>query len=271
MRAPFTRCSRRRPAGGGPMRSRELDSPIARFPIARFLSWCLPAAIRKDLFEPAVRDLETQHVADRRSSGARPSSARITLRVLWLFVDCWRLAPGYALERRRDARLAQQSPLGFRGRAQSLGNVTLAAEDARSALGWIWLERLGQDLRYAFRSMRHNRSFTLLVVLSLALGIGANTAIFSFMESFCCDHFRFIEPEALVVMKWRAREYTLATTGMSWSTRGSFVRRWEGHDEQHLSVSGVARVSGQRRRPRSAFGYFAVGQRMSRRALPPIR
>ncbi len=66
---------------------------------------------------------------------------------------------------------------------KALGNVTLAAEDARSALGWIWFERLMQDLRYAFRSMRHHRSFTLLVVLSLALGIGANTAIFSFMES----------------------------------------------------------------------------------------
>ena len=63
---------------------------------------------------------------------------------------------------------------------KALGNLTLAAEDARSALGWIWLERLGQDLRYGFRSMRHHRSFTLLVVLSSAS-----------WNRFCCDRCRF--------------------------------------------------------------------------------
>ena len=41
-----------------------------------------------------------------------------------------------------------------------LGNFTVAAEDARSALGWLWIERLGQDLRYALRSMRHHALFT---------------------------------------------------------------------------------------------------------------
>jgi macrolide transport system ATP-binding/permease protein len=235
------------------MPSRELDSPIARF-----LSRCLPGAIRKDLFEPAVRDLETQHVADRRSSGARPSSARITLRVLGLFVDCWRLAPGYALQRRRDARLAEPQPLGFRGRAQSLRNVTLVADDARSALGWLWLERLGQDLRYAFRSMRHNRSFTLLVVLSLALGIGANTAIFSFMESILLRSLPVHEPEALVVMKWRAREYTLATRGMSWSTGGSSFEEGKGTTSSIFPYPALRVFQDSGDIVASAFSYFAI-------------
>ena len=174
MRAPFTRCSRRRPAGGGPMRSRELerDSPMARFPIARFLSRCLPGAIRKDLFEPAVRDLETQDVAVRGSSGARPSSARITLRVLWLFVDCWRLAPGYALERRRDARLAEPRPSGFRGRTQSGFEATTARRERLTFM-------LVYHVRHALRLLIRERGFSAAAILTLALGIGANVAVFA--------------------------------------------------------------------------------------------
>ena len=53
----------------------------------------------------------------------------------------------------------------------ALGNLTLAVEDARSELTWISLERLGQDLRYAVRILVKNFSFTVLCVLTLALGI----------------------------------------------------------------------------------------------------
>jgi predicted permease len=105
--------------------------------------------------------------------------------------------------------------------APDAGNLTLATEDARSALGRIWLERLAQDLRYGFRSLRQHRSFTLLVVLSLGLGIGANTAIFSFMESILLRSLPVRDPESLVVMKWRAKDYTIASSGISWSTGGS--------------------------------------------------
>ena len=102
----------------------------------------------------------------------------------------------------------------------ALGNLTVAAEDARAALSWTWLERLAQDVRYTLRSMRHHRAFTTLVVVSLALGIGANTAIFSFMEAVLLRPLPVHEPEELVIMKWRAKEYTLART-ISWSTDGS--------------------------------------------------
>jgi len=106
-------------------------------------------------------------------------------------------------------------------RPGELGNVTLAAEDARGVLSWLWLERLVQDVRYALRSMAHHKAFTLLVVSSLALGIGANTAIYSFMDGILLRPLPVRDPHALVVMKWRAKEYALATSGMMWSTNGS--------------------------------------------------
>ena len=104
---------------------------------------------------------------------------------------------------------------------RELGNLTLAAEDARATFGWVWLDHLKQDLAYAARSMRRNSIFTALVVTSLALGIGANTAIFTFVESVLLRPLPVADPAQLVVMKWEARDYTLASNGMSWSTGGS--------------------------------------------------
>jgi predicted permease len=88
---------------------------------------------------------------------------------------------------------------------RELGNLTLVQEDTRATWGWTILEQLGQDLRYAFRTMAANRLFTLLAVSSLALGIGANTAIYSFMDSILLRSLPVSDPESLVVLKWHAK------------------------------------------------------------------
>jgi macrolide transport system ATP-binding/permease protein len=88
---------------------------------------------------------------------------------------------------------------------RELGNLALLQEDTRATWGWTLLEQLGQDLRYAFRTMAANRLFTTLVILCLALGIGANTAIYSFMDSILLRSLPVADPESLVVLNWHAR------------------------------------------------------------------
>jgi macrolide transport system ATP-binding/permease protein len=84
------------------------------------------------------------------------------------------------------------------------GNVGLKHEESRE----IWMTRfwseLGQDVRYGCRTMTANKAFTALAVLSLALGIGANTAVYSLMESILLRSLPVADPESLVVLNWHS-------------------------------------------------------------------
>jgi macrolide transport system ATP-binding/permease protein len=84
------------------------------------------------------------------------------------------------------------------------GNVGLKHEKPRE----IWMIRfwseLVQDVRYGLRTMAANKTFSAMAILSLALGIGANTAIYSFMDSLLLRSLPVSNPESLAVLNWRA-------------------------------------------------------------------
>ena len=66
---------------------------------------------------------------------------------------------------------------------RDFGNVTLIREATREIWGWSSGERLIQDVRYGWRALKGTPMVSAVAVLSLALGIGANTAIFSVLDS----------------------------------------------------------------------------------------
>ena len=110
------------------------------------------------------------------------------------------------------------------------GNVTVAAESTRDAWGWSALDRLTQDIRFAARTLRKNLGYTALAAIVLALGIGANTAIFTAVNAALLRPLPFPDSDRLVQVFHRAPQ-NVSGGGRFGVAVGNFV---EWHAQQRV-------------------------------------
>ena len=120
------------------------------------------------------------------------------LRKLWFLLHRAELERDLDEEMRHHLALRAEELGSPAAALRQFGNVTLLKEQSRAMWTWTFWEQLTQDIRYGLRTMAANPLFTAMAALSLALGIGANTAIYSFMDAILLRSLPVQHPERLV-------------------------------------------------------------------------
>src|SRR5262249_10801886 len=113
---------------------------------------------------------------------------------------------------------------------RELGNPQLIKEVTRSMWGWSWLERLLQDLRFTWRTLRQDLGFTAVAVFTLALGVGANTAIFSVFNGVLLQPLAYHDPGQLYGI-WISQPEQAARIGGSGPDLADFQAQAKSFDQ----------------------------------------
>jgi putative ABC transport system permease protein len=119
------------------------------------------------------------------------------------------------------------------GARREFGNVELVKETTRDTWGWRWLQDLNEDLRYGLRTLRRSPGLAAVAILTLALGIGANTAAFSLIDAVMLRMLPVERPDELLQLKRQDPRYVgLASPDFS-------NPLWEQVRDQQNVFSGV--------------------------------
>jgi predicted permease len=150
--------------------------------------------------------------------------------------------------------LLDRQSLGTGGSgAKAFGNATLAREDARAVWSWSAVERILQDVRYGARSLRKHPGFTLVAVLTLALGIGGNAVMFSVVNGVLLRPLPYQDPNRIVMLWTVDAARGVRETGTSFPTFTDWRRRarsfsdlaiWHGQAVNLTGAGSPERVSG---------------------------
>jgi putative ABC transport system permease protein len=138
-----------------------------------------------------------------------------------------------AEERQESGASAEEARLAAR---RQFGNATLLNDQSRDVWGWRWLDTLAQDVRFAARLMGRNRAFTAIAVVTLALGIGANTAVFSLLDAVLLRPLPYPQPDRLYLL-WTVEGRTQRGHHSSYPD----FREWQ---QQAHSFEGMAAFHG---------------------------
>ena len=122
--------------------------------------------------------------------------------------------------------------------AKEFGNVPLVKDVTRETWGWRWLERVVQDLKYALRQLLKSPGFTLAAIATLALGIGANTAIFELLDAVLLQSLPVVDPQQLAEV--RVVDMDKARGGVFSGYPVVTNPIWEKLREDHQGFSAIA-------------------------------
>jgi predicted permease len=125
---------------------------------------------------------------------------------------------------------------------RKFGNVTRVKEETREVWSVVWIEQLFEDIRFGLRMLRKNPGFTAVAILTLALGIGVNTAMFSVMEGVVLAPLRFFQPDRLV-MVWEnnprfPRVYISYPNFQDWQRAARSFQQMAAFREEGVDLTG---------------------------------
>jgi predicted permease len=124
---------------------------------------------------------------------------------------------------------------------RSFGNPTLISEQTRAVWSWNWLESLARDLRFSLRTLRRTPGFTIIAILVMALGIGANVALFTVVRGVLLKPLPFQDPDRLLML-YEAGFLGGETTAFN-AVSGGMYAEWK---NQNRSYSSIALAKGIR-------------------------